>query len=211
MCGSNLLSQNDFNIIGDLMVIINFTVDFAKKKILDGTKTRTMRPVRNNPNSVWNRLYEQWQSIQQNGYCAGKIPQLQLWWQQRSRYYLCGCGRTKVTQKDLGKCCEYCMELAVHKQAQKLADAVLVNITKRTLGSLTEAEWRADGFEPLEHTIEDEHGNLDVVMLPARDRGLTWFANMYGNVQGYEFCRLNSIAQQEILNFEVYIIEWKVV
>jgi hypothetical protein len=189
------------------MTILNFTVAFAEAKILANEKQRSMRPVRDNPNSVWNRLYQKFQKEtkhnQRSMFDYSPYPKepedqqmypmikLQLWMNQRSRYYWCDCHKTKVLQKDLGKCCEYCMTLAVHKEAHHLADAVLTNMTKRTLGSLSEDEWKADGFEP---TLL----NNDV-----KDVGLRWFAKTY------DLEIMDNTPSPKIGDFEVYIIEFK--
>lgn len=172
------------------MTILNFTVDFAKAKILSGEKQRTMRPVRENPNSVWNRLYEKWQN-RTIPLLKEKNPRfpLQIWWQQRSRKWECPiCGHKFIPNKEemaYYKCVR-CLQPMAKPEAHKLCDAVLTNITKKRLGDLTEEEWKADGFEP-----ED-------TFYTARDVGLEWFAHTY-----------NTKSLDEVKNFWVYIIEFK--
>lgn len=166
------------------MVILNFTVPFALEAIPKGLKKRTMRPVRENPNSVWNRLYQKFQYGLLNWH--PKIY-LQLWWQQRSRKYMCdSCNQLFYGTKDLDivfnendPCPNYCNG-TLHKEAHKLADAVLINMTKQTLGSLDEDEWIADGFEDMA-------------------KGFDWFMKTY------------KITREIAEILEVYIIEWELV
>lgn len=73
----------------------------------------------------------------------------------------------------------------------KIMDTQLTNITKKKLGDLTEKEWKTDGFN-------------DGPTWTYRDAGLTWFARTYKIA--LENNDLNY--SDEILNFEVYIIEW---
>lgn len=185
------------------MTILNFTVDFGLKKLLDGTKTRTMRPVRENPNSVWNRLYAKWQSNFEYKVDGTIYPDpntkpifLQIWWRQRSRNYQCGiCLQDhRGWNKQITQCPSCHSNQALYKEAKKLFDAVLVNMTKRTLGSLTEEEWKADGFEDVE---------IDYYEVSAKDQGLRWFAKTYG------FDLRDENDYISLLNFEIYIIEFQ--
>jgi hypothetical protein len=191
------------------MVILNFTVPFALKAIPKGLKKRTMRPVRENPNSNWNRLYNKWNQTSinvqdyldkiDNPQLHHKKIELQLWWQQRSSYWICSeCKKKRkmsheerdlyvetfqhVLTPELMKpiACKHCNGLTYEKEAHKLADAVLTNMTKRTLGSLTEDEWKADGFTCMAD-------------------GFVWFMNTY------------KITREIAEILEVYIIEWELV
>jgi hypothetical protein len=164
------------------MVILNFIVPFALEAIPKGLKKRTMRPIRENPNSVWNRLYQKFQYGLLNWH--PKIY-LQLWYQQRSRYYICdNCNSRYFSTKDCkihdkDPCLNYCQG-HMQKEAHKLADAVLINMTKQTLGSLDEDEWIADGFEDMAE-------------------GFDWFMKTY------------KITREIAEILEVYIIEWELV
>jgi hypothetical protein len=218
------------------MVILNFTVPFALEAIPKGLKKRTMRPVRENPNSVWNRLWVKWniKSDLRKEYptldkwdgreleffdkhsekILVKDPiQLQLWWQQRSPFWICkDCGKKRKfnqTERDLYTetfkhlltpelmkpiACKHCNGLTYDKEAHKLADAVLVNMTKRTLGTLKEYEWEADGFEK----------RVDGCVIPnimdsATNEGFKWFMETY------------KITREDAENLAVYIIEWELV
>lgn len=198
------------------MVILNFTVPFALEAIPKGLKKRTMRPVRANPNSVWNRLYAHFlenhndpflkiKNVDGTPLCSEMKIKLQLWWQQRSRKYVCdSCNQLFYGTKDLDlvfnendPCPNYCNG-TLHKEAHKLADAVLTNMTKRTLGSLSVEEFRLDGF------------TCDLTILPRfteRNVGLHWFAETYKIKE----CKADFVYSDELLNFEVYIIEWEMV
>lgn len=220
------------------MVILNFTVPFALEAIPKGLKKRTMRPVRENPNSVWNRLWVKWniKSDLRKEYptldkwdgreleffdkhsekILVKDPiQLQLWWQQRSRFFRCEHCGTKILFKQEHKQlweqrkkeenwtqiltinefkCKQCQGIMWEKEAHKLADAVLVNMTIRTLRSLTEEEWEADGFEK----------RVDGCVIPnimdsAKNEGFKWFMETY------------KITREDAEYLSVYILEWELV
>jgi ribosomal protein L37AE/L43A len=194
------------------MVILNFTVPFALKAIPKGLKKRTMRPVRENPNSVWNRLYQKWNRtrISIEDYCSNnpnptyihKKIELQLWWQQRSRKWHCPhCGIKTIPPKEIEvKVCETCGSINIFPEAHKLADAVLTNMTKRTLGSLTEEEWLADGFDIKSSTYES-----------SRMMGLMWFAQTYKYKIVWDAYNKTYMIPAGLLNLEVFIIEWELV
>jgi hypothetical protein len=173
------------------MTLLNFTVDFGLSKLLDGTKTRTMRPVRENPNSVWNRLYAKFKKHPYNPQISNYWQYLQIYWRQRSRYCVCDvCGLKRIYSGDADNdhCSNWECDGTLHKEAHHLFDAVLTNMTPRPLGSLTEDEWRLDGFSS--SSIYQE-------TISARDAGLKWFAETY------------SLSYSEVINFPIYIIEFR--
>ena len=175
------------------MVIISFSV--LEDKLLAGTKTRTMRPAvyAGKENTKWGRVYEKFHKYDSyEGFKAlgngnylplpktkYMIP-LQVYWKSRSAKivgYHCGCG--DILKK--GEICMGCNTPAETpvRESYKMFDAVLVNITKKKLGALTEEEWQLDGFAD-------------------RDDGTDWFIDTY---------KLKNIL--ECINFEVYIIEFR--
>jgi ribosomal protein L37AE/L43A len=191
------------------MVILNFTVPFALEAIPKGLKKRTMRPVRANPNSVWNRLFKSFtacnnfrqKTLFSNDPISHDKPyefeiKLQLWWQQRSRKYHCPiCAIKMIPPKEVEvKVCSNCGTINIFPEAHKLADAVLVNMTIRTLRSLTEEEWEADGFEK----------RVDGCVIPnimdsAKNEGFKWFMETY------------KITREDAEYLSVYILEWELV
>ena len=205
------------------MVILNFTVPFALDAIPKGLKTRTMRPVRTNPNSVWNRLFVKWNqtSISVQDYLDKiehpslhhKEIQLQLWWQQRSRFFRCEHCGTKILfnqehkqlweQRKKEDCwnkiltinefkCKQCQGIMWMKEAHELGKGILTNMTKRTLGSLSAEEWHLDGFKSLYHS----DGQL---MKSVVDVGFEWFMKTY------------KMTRESAELLSVYIIEWRLI
>jgi len=198
------------------MVRLNFMV--CKDKLLDGSKPRTMRPV---ATKTWQKVYDKWQIIldylnsygqnwngrlddEEKGTRLGpKIYPISIsvYWSPESPCPLCGYYATWPPQKGEYYCVacgkKFQLPTKMFRKKRKLFDAVLTNITKRTLGSLSEEEWKSDGFN-------------DTMYLTARDAGLDWFGNTY---KISHFCDLNSgrivNPPDQLLNFEVFIIEFQ--
>ena len=76
------------------------------------------------------------------------------------------------------------------RESYKMFDAVLVNITKKKLQDLSIDEWKLDGFQD-------------------NTEGFTWFSETYDLClwadKGVDSARFHP----EVLNFEVYIIEFR--
>ena len=190
------------------MVLLSFSMPGLEEKIRDGTKKRTMRPVREGDNALWTRIEAQFHHYQKDPlvgmvtYFKGqkidivaKPIHLQLYWKSRS------------------------------KQGHKIMDAVLTKITKKKLGKLTEEEWKLDGFSNEEHVISLA-GNPKILDCKYADNGLQFFAETYHlpyfeNEDGHQCKACNkkkidgdcdgceATINPALLNFEVYIIEWQ--
>ena len=187
---------------------LNFMV--CKDELLAGTKERTMRPV---TLKTWQKAYARFQKyyyyedFKDLGNVA--IPKikytepLSIYWSLESPCPACHEYTNWKPNKGTHQCnhCKALVELPpkMFRPKRKLFDAVLTNITKRTLGSLSEDEWRADGFKSLPSTEDCPYPT------PAKYTGLQWFADQYH----LEFDWENNGPSQQLLEFKVFIIEFR--
>jgi len=188
---------------GNNMVVLSFSV--YKDKVMDGSKTRTMRAVLKDGhvNQKWYSVYKKWGIVQawlnQSPHWNGKRTYV---WDyhnttgQKYRLYIENPLKLHIYWK------------ARSPQHEKLFDAVLTNITKKRLGELTEDEWIADGFKAdiwnpnIETACQTQMEPRE--MTSAAINGLNWFSNTYNLGFDWE----NTGPSPELLNFEVYIIEF---
>jgi hypothetical protein len=188
---------------------LNFMV--CKDQLMDGRKTRTMRPV---TTKTWQKVYAKFLKLKATAdqlelkgvnhyHTFGKLS---LYWSPASPCPNCGTFVEFSPEKGIHECpaCHTEVDLLskMFRKKQKLFNAVLTNITKRTLGSLTEDEWKLDGFE-----IPSDVAKVNPT-LTVRDVGMTWFGIQYFNI-GCNFCRLTPEKQQPLLDFEVFVIEFR--
>lgn len=210
------------------MVKLNFMV--CKDQLLNGSKTRTMRPTFT---KTWQKVYRTFHTLKPNWMCncgdiseiynelcvcgtraiqpvnsAGEFIEIPLsvYWSPESFCLSCKGYHEFPPQKGVYRCpvnnTDNIYPAKMFRKKRKLFDAVLTNITKRTLGSLTEEEWQLDGF-----TDYPVNG-----FRFARSAGLHWFHEQYN--LPLENLKATSLLfpdyyNQKLLDFEVFIIEFR--
>jgi hypothetical protein len=180
----------------------------CKDQLMDGRKTRTMRPV---TTKTWQKVYKTFTDIENANHIQGmglfskyyKIP-LSLYWSPESLCPNCKQYSIFPVSKGIHIChlCQMAVSLPskMFRKKRKLFDAVLTNITKRTLGSLTNDECIADGFS-------------DAKPFGAKYEMYKWFAETYelGDVWITQnpFSQGNDQLNPKLEQFEVFVIEFR--